>query len=256
MEKSTTLKNLTNKKGSYILESTIALPIFMLAVVVMSSIILMFSCIEDANFIIANELRRAAAEAVIIDSSILIPERVENKIKHNHSQVESMSMKDYCYRTERWSQDELIALKYQMQLETKSPLNFASKASYDVSLVTRAYVGKERELDNMTEEEMNADASPVYIFPKRGEKYHIKDCQVLSVRLKAGSLNGDIKSKYKACSVCHSKKAKPGSTIYYFPEDGEAYHIEGCPVLERNYIEVEKRVAVKRGYTACSKCGG
>lgn len=256
MEKSTNLRNVTNKKGSYILESTIALPVFMIAIVVMSSIILMFSCIEDANFIMANEIRRSAAEAIVVDSSILLPERVENKITSNHSQVANISMMDYCYRAEKWNQDELILLKYQMLLETKSPLNLASRASYDVSLVTRAYVGKERVLDNMSEEEMNADASPVYIFPKRGEKYHSRDCRVLTLSIKSGILNGDIKGKYKACSVCHSKKAEPGSKVYYFPDDGEAYHVEGCPVLERNYIEVEKRVAVKRGYTACSKCGG
>ena len=250
------MKNVTNKKGSYILESTISLPIFMIAVVVMCSVILMFSCIEDANFIVGDELRRAGAEAVYINSSSLVPGRIERKIKDNHTQVNSISLNEYRYRTEMWNQDELIAIKYRMQLETKSPLNLASRAVYDVSLVTRAYVGKERELDNMTEEEMNADGSPVYIFPKRGEKYHVKGCAVLSVSVKSCSLSNYIKSKYHSCSVCHSKNAKAGSTVYYFPEDGEAYHVGNCPVLERNYVEVEKRVAVKRGYTACSKCGG
>ena len=46
-------KMLTNKKGSYLLESAISLPVFIIAVMVMSSVILMYACIEDCTFIAA-----------------------------------------------------------------------------------------------------------------------------------------------------------------------------------------------------------
>ena len=60
-----------NKKGSYILEAAITLPVFLIAVIVMSSVILMYACIEDCTFITANELRKCASEAIITDTSPL-----------------------------------------------------------------------------------------------------------------------------------------------------------------------------------------
>lgn len=250
------LKTVTNKRGSYILEASIVLPIFLVAVIVMCSIILMYQTIENANFILGTELRRGAAEAIYTDSSILIPPRIETRIKGNGSRVSKLTIADYSYRANRLEQDELIAIKYIMQMKADNPFDLATEANYELSLVTRAYVGKERELDSMSIEEMLADGSAVYIFPKRGEKYHSQGCSFLKAASVSSPLTKTIKSKYDACPVCHSSKAMLGALIYYFPQDGESYHLPGCPTLERNYIELEKRVAVKRGYTACSKCGG
>ena len=68
MAKTMNLKTHINKKGSYIIEAAITLPVFLIALIVMSSIILMYACIEDCIFIAANELRRGAAEAIIADT--------------------------------------------------------------------------------------------------------------------------------------------------------------------------------------------
>ena len=250
------LKTVTNKRGSYILESSISLPIFMIAVIVMCSIILMFHCIEDANYIAATELRRAGAEAIYSNTSMLIPSRISKRIRE-HAQVDDIDLEDYVYRQNWLGQDEIISIKLRMKLKTKNPLDLASEADYDVAMITRAYVGKKRQIGNMTAEEMmNANAKGVFIFPKRGEKYHSKGCGVLHAASKSTVLTAELKSRYSACPTCHSRKAALGSQVYYFPNDGEDYHLPGCPCLERNYIEIEKQVALDRGYTACSKCGG
>ena len=250
------LKTVTNKRGSYILEASIVLPIFLVAVIVMCSIILTYHTIENANFILGTELRRAAAEAIYANTSILIPRRIESRIQESSSRVSKLTIADYSYRANKFEQDELIAIKYKMQTKTDNPLDLATETKYDLSLVTRAYVGKEREINSMSIEDMLADGSAVYIFPKRGEKYHSQGCSFLTAASVSSPLTKSIKDKYDSCPVCHSRKAALGTLIYYFPQDGESYHLTGCPTLERNYIELEKRVAVKRGYTACSKCGG
>ena len=251
------LKMRTNKKGSYIIEAAITLPIFLIAVIVMSSVILMYACIEDCNFIAANELRRGAAEAVIADTSIAIPYRIRKEIEKKHSQVKSAKLTDAGLRTERWGTDELLAVGYTLRFRTNNPLGINAAADYDLSLVTRAYVGRERDEGNMSAEEFaDEDSMPVYIFPKRGEKYHSEGCAFLRAASRSGTLTASIKKHYKSCPVCHSGRADTGSLIYYFPAAGEDYHLPGCVSLQRNYIETEKSVAIERGYTACSKCGG
>ena len=251
------LRILINKKGSYILEAAIVLPLFISAVIVMNSVILMYTCIEDCNFIAANELRRSAAEAVIADTSLTVPYRIKKEILGKHSQVESMKLTDAGFRTSRWGTDELIAVSFRMKLKGYGSPAFNAGAHYDLSLVTRAYVGRERDEAAMSADEfMDKDAEAVFIFPKRGEKYHSESCDFLKAASRSAALNEEIRRKYHSCPLCHSGKAENGSLIYYFPAAGEDYHLPGCAALQRNYIEIDKSTAIERGYTPCSKCGG
>ena len=251
------LKMLTNKKGSYIVEAAITLPLFIIAVVIMNSIILMYACIEDCNFIAASELRLAAAEAVIADTSVTVPYRVRKEIEGKHSLVRSSKLKEAGFRTSRWGTDELILFDLTLKLRKDNPAGINSEADYDLSLVTRAYVGRERDAGNMSADDFaDDDSEPVFIFPKRGEKYHSEGCGFLRAASTSGPLTASVRSKYRSCPLCHSGKAGIGSLVYYFPAAGEDYHLSGCAALQRNYIETDKRTALERGYTACSKCGG
>jgi hypothetical protein len=258
----TTVKNriarrIRNKNGSYIVEAAVTLPLFLIAVLVMSSIILMYSCIESCCFTAASELRMGAAEAIFQDTGILVPHRLKRHITSDHSQIESARTIDYGYRISRWGQDELIALTMNIRMRTRNPAGIKASASFDLALVTRAYVGKIRDAERMTDGEMAGDdAEPVFIFPKRGEKYHSKGCGFLTAASRSGALTSSLRRKYKPCPLCGSRKAGQGTLVYYFPAAGESYHLKGCSALQRNYIEIDKKDAVARGYTPCSKCGG
>jgi hypothetical protein len=250
-------RRIKGRDGSYIVEAAVTLPLFLIAVLVMSSVILMYACIESCSFIAANELRMGSAEAVFADTGILIPYRLKTHIRENFSQVESARTIDYGFRTSRWGQDELILVTMNLKMRTKNPAGIRAAASYDLGLVTRAYVGKIRDVESMTDGEMSGeDAVPVFIFPKRGEKYHSKGCTFLRAASTSTSLTDSMRRKYRACPLCHSSGAANGALVYYFPSDGEDYHLPGCASLQRNYIEIDKGTARRRGYTACSKCGG
>ena len=251
------LKMLISKKGSYLVEAAISLPVFLIAVMALSSVILMYACIEDCSFAAANELRRFAAEAAVADTSLAMPYRIKTEILSGHSQVDSARLTDAGFRTSRWGIDELLIVDYRLRLRTGNPLGIKAAADYDLSLVTRAYAGRIRPDDAMTAEDfMDEDSEPVYIFPRRGERYHSKGCTFLRAAYTSRALSSSLKRQYKACPLCHSGKAGEGTLVYCFPADGEAYHLSGCPSMQRNYIETEKRTAVERGYTPCGKCGG
>ncbi len=244
------------KKGSYLVEAAITLPIMLIAVICMSSIILMYACIENSNFIIANEMRKGACEAIIADTSIGTPFRIKKEIEKEHSLVKSVHITDYGYRVTRWDIDELMAVSMLLKMKQTNPIGLMSEAEHEISLVTRAYVGRFRGYDAMGADEFGSLGDAVYIFPKRGEKYHSAGCRHLTAASTSGVLTQDMKRKYKSCPLCKSGKAAGGSRVYYFPAAGEDYHLGGCPSLQRNYIEIERQVAMDRGYGACSTCGG
>ena len=250
-------KHISGRRGSYTLEAAITLPIFLIAVILLTSIVLIYACIEDCSFIAANELRRGAAEAIYADTSLLIPYRIRKETAGSHSRVRTAHVTDYGYRTSRWGKDQLIAITLSMRLGSGVHKGMRAQADYDLSMVTRAYVGGTRDVPKMSESEMAGDDSePVYIFPKRGEKYHSKGCGFLTAASVSSSLTPAVRRRYSACPLCGSRKAGIGSHVYYFPAAGEDYHLPGCASLQRNYVEVDKKDAVRRGYTPCAKCGG
>ena len=248
---------LGSRRGSYIAEAAVVLPVFIIAVIVMNSVILMYACIERCTFTAASEMRKCSAEAALSDTAALLPFRIKTEIQEDHRQIQNARVTDYGYRVSRWGQDELIVLTIDMDLRTANPLGLKARADYDLSVVTRAYVGKIRNNPAMTASEMESGSSePVFVFPKRGERYHSGGCGFLRAASTSGVLTSAVRSKYKPCPLCRSGKASYGSRIYYFPAAGEDYHLGGCPSLQRNYIEIDKRDALERGYTPCSKCGG
>lgn len=251
------LKMNINKKGSYVVEAAISLPIFLIAVMTMSTVILMFSCIENANFIAATEMRRAAIEAHFSPTGAAVSRRIIAGIEGTSSVVKGQRVVDMAYMTKRWDIDKLIAVKISMHMHVANPINIAANANYDVSFVTRAYVGKKNKKSPMSDAEMgNENANSVFIFPKLGRKYHNSKCTYKNSIFHKSRLTNEIRSRYKGCAICKSKNAVDGAIVYYFPSTGESYHIGTCRTLTKQYIEMERRIAIRRGYKPCSKCGG
>lgn len=245
------------RRGSYIVEAAITLPVLLIAMIVLSSIVLYYSCIEDAAFITATEFRKGSIEAAVSEGQPLIPLEVAERTRDNHPILDSHRILDYGFRKDRNGLNELIYLNLELNMKTRNPLGILSQSRYDSALMTRAYVGQVRNCKAMTEAEFrNELADGVFIFPQDGEKYHNKNCTFVRSETKAMALTESVKRKYTGCRVCRSKEAASGTRVYVFPEYGSRYHLSGCRVLERRCIEIEKDVAKERKYTPCSKCGG
>ena len=71
------------------MEAAITVPVFIISVICLSSVILMYACIEDCNFIAASEMRKAACEAIVSDTAVTVPYRIKKEIVNGHSLVES-----------------------------------------------------------------------------------------------------------------------------------------------------------------------
>lgn len=247
----------TGRRGSYIVEATVCLPLLIIAMVVMTSIILYYACIEDTAYVMSTEMRRTAVEAIYGDTSALLPVRTARRVLRAHSNVKKFYMTEYGYRRELDGIDEVIYLKYRMELETKNPAGIAAEAVFYPAYATRAYVGRERDVKAMSRDEfMREGDGTVYIFPKDGERFHKKNCTFVKVAPEAAVLNGDVKGRYSSCPTCGSGNAEEGSIVYVFPQYGAAFHLRSCSSIDRQFVEVEESVAMERGYTACTKCGG
>ena len=89
------------RKGSYVVEAAITLPELLIAMIVLSSIVLYSSCIEDAAFITATELRNGSIEAVVSEGQPLIPLEVAERTRDNHPILDSHRILEYGFRKNR-----------------------------------------------------------------------------------------------------------------------------------------------------------
>jgi hypothetical protein len=149
-----------------------------------------------------------------------------------------------------------IILKSSITKFAKSLMYFNYQTSYKLNIITRAFVGKTREINPMNLEEFSSDeAELVYIFPNYGECYHNENCTYVKNGCKSTILTETIKNRYSSCELCKSNNALLGDVVYIFSSGG-SYHKGSCSLVDRNYLMIEKKVAIKRGYRACEKCGG
>jgi hypothetical protein len=50
--------------------------------------------------------------------------------------------------------------------------------------------------------------------------------------------------------------AERKACIVFVTRTGERYHVDGCRYLRRSRIPMEKREAIRAGFTPCRVCGG
>lgn len=246
-----------NKKGSYLVEGALCLPLFIVFVVVLLSVILMYAAIENGYYCTADEMRRAMIEVPAVKTALPAGTRARKRISEYSHLVSSCNLAEVRTGAVNGPVDKAIKLSIQVHLKADNPMNLMAEGDYRASVMGRAYEGKERMVSPASAAHMqNRSAEGVYVFPKRGEKYHKRGCTFLKTNTLSFALTPSIRKKYKKCPVCRSGKSANGTMVYVFPEYGESFHLQNCNVLQRKFTEIERETALERGYSPCGKCGG
>ncbi len=102
----------------------------------------------------------------------------------------------------------------------------------------------------------DADSLRVYVFPKRGERYHIAGCQVLKNGGVQTVLTASLRKRLKACTICDPGDLPDGAPVYMYSSQSGAYHRKSCSIVTKTFISMPRSEAVERGYTPCMVCGG
>ena len=223
------------KKGSYILETSIALPIFLIGVLALSSIIGIVSRIENENFILCDEAERYQFTFFTGD----VEERIMKEAKVKNVDV---ARSGYTFRLNS-------------EIGPKSVMDINSQVSFNEVLYARPFIGTVRKRQRANNLGIHETYRAVFVFPNSGQKYHKRNCTYVNSYPSRVKLTKAIRAKYRSCSICKSKEANLGDMVYLF-EYGRDYHLRNCKSIDKYVIEMDEGDAKSRGYTPCSKCGG
>lgn len=94
----------------------------------------------------------------------------------------------------------------------------------------------------------------VYIFLKRGERYHVAGCPTMQPGEIETVLTDKIRKQFKACELCKPEALPNGAPVCLFSESSRIYHKKSCASITKTYEKTNKNEAEARGYTPCMHC--
>lgn len=244
-----------DKRGSYILEATIVIPIFIVAMVMLIALIPIIGTCENISYSVADEMRLEAGKSSLRKNSKACPVSTYARVTMENKDKANFIINRYKYLYSENGIYDLISIDFRSTFSKKDPIGLYGKVKFNGRIVCRAFTGRKRymEAGNLTDDEKS---EPVYVFPESGRKYHGKECTYVKASCRLTYLNQELKRKYHPCHKCNARASDMGSSVFCFDRFGKAYHTGVCKSVDRYFIEVEKDEAERKRYAPCSKCGG
>ena len=245
------MKRKNNRKGSYLVEATLTIPIFFIAVYLLISIVPIIAECENISFGISEELRFECIKSAFRENKAALPLKAVGRTLRNNSRVNSAVVTEYKYLYTENGISDLISIKIKNKFSEKSPLGISSHASFSSEVTGRAFTGAYYHGGDSC-----VDDKWVFVFPEWGEAYHNGACTFVKGSCRLEYLSKALMQDYKPCKLCNASSAQLGSPVFCFTSYGKVYHLENCSTVDRYYIEMKKTEAEASGYRPCSKCGG
>jgi hypothetical protein len=265
-DKSTSLFTPLQVCGSITLETTLVLPIFMLAMVVVMYFIMILNFQIMLNMNISNAVRgimsdsyRQQEDSSETGKELFTKLYAWNKVMSGEVQKIKEELDIYNMLVELDMEDanpkdEEAEGNYRLRVSYCVPVPMIHEKVYRLRLVNQCYFrgfnGESIAKENREEK--------VYI-TERGTVYHLyEDCShihlsVLKVNYEAiAMLRNTSGAKYKKCEKCIHSKVQKGELLL-ITTDGNRYHrAENCSGIKRTVKEVKKESVENR--TVCKRC--
>ncbi|MBQ9931793.1 MAG: hypothetical protein IJO79_05505 [Firmicutes bacterium] len=262
---------MTNKKGSLVVETTIFLPVFLVALLALACLSRLIATEEGILHSLLEESERLAAGAFLSDTEIL-PETAEDLLTRfafsesvlsriraeQGDRVEGLRIKEFQYLYMEDGQEDLIRLSVTCKGRIPLPLDFPKNTTLESNLLLRGFTGAPAANPAAGFAVFREDrgSSLVYVFPRAGERFHEAGCVIIEVSAEERILTDSLRRQYAPCSHCEPQSLLVGNRVYCFPRAGETYHRRSCYQVDRYVAEMTAREAVDQGYSPCQICGG
>ena len=168
----------------------------------------------------------------------------------------------------------LLSLINQAGAEETSYADMAKKAQVRTGLI--AVSGLEIKTDHLVQVEMPGNGAVtrlvyrpfigesdrladrkdviVYVFPKRGIRYHKYGCSTMIEGDRQLILTDPVRKTYKACEICKPGKLPNGALVYMYSESSTVYHRKSCASITKSFETMLRSEAEEKGYLPCHLC--
>jgi len=201
---------MNNKKGGYIVEAAISLPVLIIAVCSLILIITISMICESITFSTTESLIDIIRNPYKNNLSVSLCKKVEKNVLADESRLTDFKVTEKEDVYIAGDDQEHIGLTAQGNFSVINPLGINGRITFTESILARPMVGKNNCGNVLREEEFcgNGKSKKVMVFPKYGEKYHRKNCLYVKrakkedvCQLEMEEIDAGLKD-YEPCLVC------------------------------------------------------
>ena len=200
------MRIIKNRKGSYIAEAALTLPVFILCVTALALIIRVIAVCENIGFVTAAEARDISLARI----SLCAEKNIEKRVCEENPRLTDFRVTNLDYLYSDGNIDDLIGINSKSVFTVENPIGIYGQIEFTEGLLLRGFTGAERKEEPLSEEDFTEyeKSRPVVVFPKYGIRYHAKTCRYvkqeyegqeyrLEMELEDAKLKG-----YTPCLVC------------------------------------------------------
>ena len=184
-----------NKRGSYVVEAAMSLPVFILVFVALAMIIVFITRCENIVF------RQCG---MLYEMDMKAPQVFPNPRGEDYKVLNF----DYLYSEN--GIDDLISLDSMASFKAEDPIGINGRIDLRLNIRSRGFTGALQHSGRLSEEDFKSGEASVkvIVFPKYGIRFHREGCRYVKqdfageeVKLTMEKKDAELKG-YTACSVC------------------------------------------------------
>lgn len=200
-------KKFGDKRGSYILEAAVFLPILILCVSALILIIKIVGICENICFSTAEEVLAIDLESYKYNNSVSLCNEMESRISEQNPVDFNITGFRYLYR--RGEMTDLISVEGEAEFNVVNAIGIDGKINFEESLLTRGFTGTLNMGQPLDEVDFQTGGASqdVIIFPRYGTRYHRRTCFYVAERYK-GEYSREMEEEdvvrkgYLPCKIC------------------------------------------------------
>ena len=207
------MRNVTterNRKGSYLVEASITLPVFILSAAALAMVIQLIAVCETIGYVMSRELK----ENLLFDAGILnhvsLCRTIEDGVISQHPNVSDFRVKRVRQNVQNGNMTDLITVSAEAKFHVILPLHIGGRMQFEQKLMARAFTGAQQDSLPLAADGFmqGGNAADVLIYPKYGERFHVESCTIVQQQMKSGNPGWEMDRKeaelweYTPCEIC------------------------------------------------------
>lgn len=204
------MNGLRNRRGSYLVEAMMTLPICILAITAFALVIRIAAVCETIGFVTSKELKEAALQTSSVITTVSLCRDIETDVKDQCSEVAVFGIKDLDYLHKAGSMDDLIGIASEAVFTVDNPAGIHGKIVFSHDLLARAFSGTRQDASPLDAASFmqGGSAQPVLVYLEYGEKFHKSSCSIVQREKENGNEGSEMdrqdaeRKGYSACMLC------------------------------------------------------
>ena len=181
-----------SRRGSYLVEASLTLPIYILGITALALIISITAFCETAGFVISREMKEDSYSEKKLVSSISLSRNIISGVEQewqNRLPLSEFKVNRVRNGVKSGSLDELCTVNAEAEFTVFSSIGIGGNAVFSEKVMARAFTGCIQDAVPLDAAEFTEGgaAMDVTVYPRYGQRFHTSTCSIVQQEQKEGN---------------------------------------------------------------------